>query len=372
MNDQYFPIVRAKQGEIEAFENLKPVVLGRCTPVFEVTKLDGQDLERACKRSDTPYEDYLDSRAASIAGIFKGKHVIVDISQWPTGFSTEGGEQVLSYLCNRLNVLGVISCPVIGYDRWDSVEYREMVKNINLPAKAFFCIRLDSIALEDLGDPDHFDGIIEDISAQVNIIESETLVLVDIGDVTQIPMQEVVEYIESAYARMMDLGFKYIIMAGSSIPDSIEKAVKKVDSTGLVQRKEMIAWKGFMSANPKASLYFGDYGIRNPRASDVIAPDMNVKIRYTINNSFFIVRGHSVRKEGGYAQSQALSRILVQSPYFLEGFSWGDDKILECSRGEIVGSSTNWISFDTNHHISTVASEVREFVAELEVSVART
>ncbi|MBN0609896.1 hypothetical protein JTM17_33870, partial [Pseudomonas aeruginosa] len=94
MNDQYFPIVRAKQGEIEAFENLKPVVLGWCTPVFEVTKLDGQDLERARKRSDTPYEDYLDSRAASIAGIFKGKHVMVDISQWPTGFSTEGGEQV--------------------------------------------------------------------------------------------------------------------------------------------------------------------------------------------------------------------------------------------------------------------------------------
>lgn len=123
--------------------------------------------------------------------------------------------------------IGVISCPVIGYDRWDSVEYREMVKSISLPAKAFFCIRLDSIALEDLGDPEHFDGIIEDISAQVNIVESETPVLVDIGDVTQIPMQEVVEYIESAYAHMMGMGFKYIIMAGSSIPDSIEKAVKK-------------------------------------------------------------------------------------------------------------------------------------------------
>lgn len=371
MNDQYFPIVRAKQGEIEAFENLKAGVLSRCTPIFEVTKLDGQDLERARKRSNTPYEDYLDSRAESIAGILKGKHVIIDVSQWATGFTTEGGEQVLSYLCSRLNGNGVISCPVIGYDRWDSVEYREAVKSINLSESAFFCIRLDSIALEDLGDPEHFNGVIEDMLAQANIVESQTPVIVDIGDVTRIPLQEVMESIESAYGHMRELGFEYIIMTASSIPESIEKAVKNVDSTGVVQRKEMIAWKGFMSANPKASLYFGDYGIRNPRASDVIAPDMNAKIRYTIENSIFIVRGHSVRKEGGYAQSQNLSRILVQSPHYMPSFSWGDDKILECSRGEIVGSSTNWISFDTNHHISTVVAEVREFVAELEVSAAR-
>lgn len=371
MNDQYFPIVRAKQGEIDAFGNLKAPAIRRCTPVFEVTKLDGDELERARKRTDTPYEDYLDSRAASIAKIFKGKHVIVDASQWSIGFTTEGGEQVLSYLCNRLVECGAIACPVIGYDRWDSVEYREMIKGIGLAEKAFFCIRLDSIALEDLGDPDHFNGVIEEMSALANIVEQDTPVLIDIGDVTRISMQDIVGLVGGAYAHMIGLGFKYVIMAASSIPDSIEKAVKKADSTGVVQRKEMIAWKGFMSANPDASLFFGDYGVRNPRSSDNIAPDMNVKIRYTIDNAFYIVRGHSVRGDGGYAQSQVLSRIVVASPHFMAGFSWGDDKILECSRGEIVGNSTNWISYDTNHHVSTVVAEIREFTAQLEAVTAR-
>lgn len=371
MNDQYFPIVRAKQGEIEAFENLDALVLKRCTPVFEVTKLDGEALERACKRSDTPYEDYLDSRASNIAKIFKGKHVIIDTSHWPTGFTTEGGEQVLSYLCNRLVDAETFACPVIGYDRWESAEYREMIKAIILSEKAFFCIRLDSIALEDLGDLAHFNTVIEEISALANITAQDTPILIDLGDVTRTSVQELLTLIEGAYTHMLELGFKYIIMAASSIPDSIEKAVKNTDSTGVVQRKEMIAWKSFMSDNPQASLFFGDYGVRNPRSSDTIAPDMNVKIRYTIENAFLIARGHSVRGENGYAQSQVLSRIIVNSLYFMKGFSWGDDKILECSQGEFIGSSTNWISYDTNHHISTIAAEIREFSAQLEAATAR-
>lgn len=366
MNNRYFPIVRAKQGEIEALANLKASVLKRCTAVFEVTKLDGQDLERAQKRSDTPYEYYLRSRAEQIASIYKGRRAIVDISQWPLGITTEGGEQILSFLCNRLNELGVVACPIIGYDRWDSVEYREMIRTTKLSKRAYFCIRLDSIALEDLGDPEHFVGVMEDIISLVNLSEADTRILIDLGDVTRISMEDIVKHIEDAYSMVKSIGFEYVIMAGSSIPDSIEKAVKQPDSTGVVQRREVIAWKGFMDANPAASLYFGDYGIRNPRASDTIAPNMNVKIRYTIENSFFIARGHSVRKEHGYAQSQILSRIIVESPHFMEGFSWGDDKIEACGRGELIGNSTNWIAFDTNHHVSTVVAEVREFTAQLQ------
>ncbi|WDH51184.1 beta family protein [Pseudomonas chlororaphis] len=372
MNNQYFPIVRAKAGEMEAFSRLDKSTIARCTPVFEVTKLDGRDLERARKRSSTPFEDYLDTRAKNIADVFKDKHVILDVSQWPVGFTTEGGEQVLSYICSRLDELGVIVCPVIGYDRWESIEYRETIKSMNLADKAFFCIRLDSLAIEDLGDPEHLDEIIEDMISSANLSEASTPVLIDIGDVTKLPVQDIMEVVETAYGHMKGLGFDYIIMSASSIPDSIEKAVKERDSNGMVQRKEMIVWKGFMSANPGASLYFSDYGVRNPRASDIIATHMNVKIRYTVSNAFFIVRGHSIQGEDGYAQSQKLSREIVNSIHYREpDFSWGDLKIMECSLGKITGSSTNWISFDTNHHIESVASEIFEFTTQLAAVAAR-
>lgn len=375
MNNQYFPIVRAKAGEMDALTNLKKLdkaSLERCTPIFEITKLEGKSLETARKRTDTPFEDYLDARAHNIAQIFRGKHVILDVSQWPIGFATEGGEQVLSYVCNSLNELGVIVCPVIGYDRWEAIEYRETIKSMVLPDNAFFCIRLDSLAIEDLGDPDHLDEIIEDMVLSSGLSEVNTPVLIDIGDVTKLPMQEVMEIIETAYGHMKGLGFDRIIMSASSIPDSIDKAVKERDSSGLVQRKEMIVWKGFLSANPSASLYFSDYGVRNPRSSDTIATNMNVKIRYTVNNAFFVVRGHSVKGEGGFAQSQTLAKVIVDSIHYRQPkFSWGDAMIKQCSLGKLVGSPTDWIAYDTNHHLKSVVNEVYEFTAQLAAVAAR-
>ncbi len=58
MNSQYFPVVRAKAGEIEALKNLSKLdkaSLERCTPIFEITKLEGKSLEAARKKSNTPF-----------------------------------------------------------------------------------------------------------------------------------------------------------------------------------------------------------------------------------------------------------------------------------------------------------------------------
>ncbi|WP_206358785.1 hypothetical protein, partial [Pseudomonas viridiflava] len=91
---------------------------------------------------------------------------------------------------------------LIGYDRWEAAEYRETIRSIVLAETAVFCIRLDSLAIEDLGDLDHLDEIVEDMILTTGISEEQTPVLIDIGDVTKIPMQELMETVETAYVHM--------------------------------------------------------------------------------------------------------------------------------------------------------------------------
>jgi hypothetical protein len=375
MNEHYYPVVRAKKGEFDAFKNLPKSVLNRCTPVLEIPKMSADDYARACKKSTTPYEYWLDNRADKIGSIFKGATVFLDASQWPTNFLTESGSQILGFMHSRLSSLGVTVFPVIGYDRWESVQYRQGIKNISLAENENFCIRLDDIALEDMADVDHFEGVLDDISTTIGMSNSDTPIIVDIGDVTKLPISEITEIMEDAYLTLTSFDFEKIIVTASSIPDSIEKAVKDRDSSDVVDRKEMLAWKGYISANPQATLSFGDYGIRNPRSSDVIAPDMNVKIRYTIENGFFIVRGHSVRGDEGYAQSQTLSKVIVASKHYINTappFSWGDKRILDCSKELFVGNSTDWIAIDTNHHIKAVTTELFEFATSIASASTRT
>lgn len=53
---------------------------------------------------------------------------------------------------------------------------------------------------------------------------------------------------------------------------------------------------------------------------------------------------------------------VVMSPHYAnEDFSGGDAMTKACSEHKIKGNSTNWISFDTSHHVAAVTSEVFEY-----------
>lgn len=374
MNDQYFPILKAKKGELDALSNLSQSVLARTTPIIEITKLGGRQLEAAQKRTNTPFKDYIEKCSAEIAKAIPKKQVMLDIFQWPENFLIESGEHILNYAIDHLTEKGILPCPLIGYDRWETPEYKEAIKSIRLGKDQFFSIRLDSVALEDMLDPDYFNEIIEDIVAEANLIPLNTPVIIDLEDITKKSVNDAIETIGRAYEHMRSLGFTYIISVGSSIPTSVNHAVKMPDSSATIFRKEVLAWKGFLQAYPTASLYFGDYGVRNPRAADnIIAPDMNGKIRYTIENSYFIARGHSLRRENKAAQNNVLARAIVESQHYMgENFSWGDYRIMECSQGKFVGNPTTWISIDTNHHISALTTEIYEFAAKIAATAART
>lgn len=128
-------------------------------------------------------------------------------------------------------------------------------------------------------------------------------------------------------------------------------------------RIEMLAWKAIFSASKDRRVIFGDYLIRSPNAAEnVIAPDANGKIRYTIENQVFIVRGHSKRLEPLTAQHKRLATTLVGSAHYMQpSFSWGDSEILNCSAGiKEIRESTTMIAVDSNHHINIVIAEILE------------
>jgi len=372
MNNQYFPILKAKKGELEALSKLSPSVLARTTPIIELAKLGGKQLETALKRTNTPFKEYVEKCSLAVSKATPSKQVIVDIFQWPADFTVETGEHILNYTVDQLAARGVIPCPIIGYDRWDIVEYKEAIKSISLGEGQFFSIRLDSVALEDMLDPDYFNEIMEDITAETGLDRASTPVIIDLADISNKSVNDAIEAIQQAYEHIRSLGFTYIIAIGSSIPASVNLAVKTKDTSGTIFRKEILAWKGFLQAFPKASLYFGDYGVRNPRAAEnIIAPDMNGKIRYTIENSYFIARGHSLRQDNKTLQNNVLAKVIVDSHHYMgANFSWGDSRIMDCSQGQFVGSPTTWISIDTNHHISSLTTEIYEFTSQLAATVA--
>jgi len=357
MNLLYVPVMGAKRGEFTALTNLSGSVSEKVMPLFELPpqKPDVRLFEKPVLKS-----------AIGAGKAWADRPAFLDISKWKPNARTESGIHILEYAFSVFRSSGVPVQPVVGYDRWDDPAYSQALKNIQAMAQVTPCIRLDREAIEDdMHDAAYFSERMNDIMESLNVGPKNCYVLLDFGSVATIAVPSMISDIEHAVGVLRGLGFGLVIVVGGSMPASVNEAVSTRNSEGCIPRIEMLAWKAVFTASKDYSIVFGDYVIRNPDAKEgVIAPDANAKIRYTISNQYFVVRGHSKRIESLTLQNKRLCATLVSSVHYmrmLPPFSWGDAEIANCSVGiREIRDPTTMIAVDSNHHVSAVVSEVFE------------
>ncbi|WP_417516188.1 beta family protein [Marinobacter sp.] len=361
----YIPILKGKKGEFDALKHTNARTAQRLKPLFELPAFAGSVADsKRFKDLTQPTVAFINEFAVKTADVWTGRECFVDARHWAPNATLENGEHVLSYAYSRLAALDVQANPVVNYDVWDDPEYQEVFKNAGAGSSATLCIRLETDALDDLDDPDYFIDRLEEIIAKTAFDESNICILIDFRDTSPLSVIDMQSDVEKCLAALARWGFAYTAIAGSSIPTLINDAVEEVNSTGFVTRKEMLTWKAIKKAYPSKSLVFSDYAIRNPNAvDDVPAPHANGKIRYTITNQFFVVRGHSLQFHDKGKQYHRLSAVVANSSHYMgRGFSYGDEHIYSCAKGEGgCGNSTTRITIDTTHHLKAVTTEIFEF-----------
>jgi len=376
MSPKYLPILKAKPGELKAMANLNTSVSAKVLPLFDVGRLSQSTRQaKRFKETSTVTCAYLDEVAGNIAKVRMGSYALVDAYQWPPNSATETGEHVIAYIHGKLASLGVKAIPVIGYDRWDSTQYRAAMMQLELSSEDYYYLRLDSHAIEDAAEPEFFEEQLTTILDDLQIEPNRCTVLLDFGDISHSSIEDMLDQTMQIIEQLVTFGFRRIATAGCSLPPTIDGAVKKPNSTGKVLRKEMLLWQILRAKYPHINWLFGDYGVRNPNTGeDVVSPHTNGKIRHTIDKHFFIVRGHSVQIGAKGGQMYDLAKKLVESQHFIGSeFSWGDFQILQCSLAQgKPGNSTTWIAIDTNHHIAYAVAEVTEFEKSFTASSAKT
>ncbi|WP_240633208.1 beta family protein [Achromobacter xylosoxidans] len=332
-------------------------------PLFDVPVIsENRQKAKKYQNSSTPKSDYLDEVAENIAKSWKGDVVLTDDFNWAPDTTVETGEHVMAHLYAGLKARGVKVAPVVGYDRWDDPLYQLAMRGLDLAGAPYVCFRLEASAVEDAAEPDIFHDRMQEMLEDMQLSPAECAVLLDLGDLTTKPLIDITSDATRVLKLLSAYGFRYIATAGSSMPKSIDLAVKKKDSTAKVIRREMLLWQALRTEFGGIPLVFGDYGVRGPGSNDGIRnPNANAKIRYTCDKAFLVSRGHSVA--GGWAlQMPAVAAEIVSSKEFLPSFSWGDQVIANCSNGlPVKNGHGKWIAYDTSHHLAFVVEEVREF-----------
>lgn len=353
--------MKAKKGELNAYQHLTPLAKARVLPIFEIPTEKWE--EKESQRID--FADKKINQICKTVHYENTKDIAFDYSFWNSSYQTlENGEHIFSYMYGHLTTKGYSVIPIIGYDRWHNVtdpSYQVAIKSIDFSKAPYFIIRLDGEALEHLHEPFFFEEQLSEILSGLKINIDRCLILVDQHNLVGKNIVDTSNEISKKVSIISELNPLAIAISGNSIPKSINKIVTDHDSTSLITRSEEIIWKMVREKNNNNSIIYSDYGIIAPDGNEQNGGNNNTnngKIRYTIDRQLFVVRGHPFGQDDGkHIQMHNLAKIVVDSIYF-ENFSWGDTKIKACSEHQLLGNQTQWISFELNHHITYILEEV--------------
>jgi Beta protein len=351
----YVPVMAAKRGEFTALSNLQGSVSERAMPLFELPskKQGAKAVEKSVSRT-----------ALNAGKSWGGRSAFLDISKWSTHARTESGIHILEYAFTQFRSNDVMVHPVVGYDRWDDPAYVLALQNLRKSYPVTPCIRLDREAVQDdMHDLPYFSDRINDIMLSLDLVPSNCFVMVDFGDVSTTSVPDMIADAETAVEALRGLSFGTLIVVGGSMPTAVNEAVESPDAEACIPRIEMMAWKAIFSGSKDRNIIFGDYLIRGAEAVEgIISPHANAKIRYTIDNQYFIVRGHSKKLDSLTIQHENLAKKLVTSVHYMDRpFSWGDSELHNCSAGiREIRDATLMIAVDSNHHICVVVAEIYE------------
>lgn len=365
MLPRHTAILKVNQGELQALRSLDARTAPKVLPLFEVGPLtDAIRQRKYISKSSTPTIAYLNHKLDPVANAWPTRPAMVDGFQWAADARAENGDHVIAYMVSRLRASAVAVIPVIGYDRWSNADYRLGLKSIPPRDDGHYCLRLDSSAIEDAAEPDYFRSIIEDIVDELALNPACCSVLLDFADISMdiASVEKSVSKAGDIFRQLQAFGFHHYVVAGCSLPKTIDLAVSDQDSVGSVLRKEMLVWQTLRLEFPNLAIVSGDYGVRGPTTTEIPSKYTNGKIRHTTKQQMFVVRGHPFTYDHSNIQMYGLSETVVKSPHFLgENFSWGDGQILLSSRQGGRLDPSWWIAIDTNHHLTFVVQEVEEF-----------
>ena len=351
----YVPVLKGKEGEFAALEELKPKHKPLMMPLIEIP--------------DVPY-DYVNERPAKtidehIFGIaerlqrcWRDGPLYLDLPWFDEQDRLQDGRIAFEAVLGDCVKREVKAVPVVSLTSSPG----------HVTAAARYLTKTGSSAGVRLR--------VEDFEADIDLEEKVDQLLSPLSDINRASLDLMLD--------MEDLGpetnrgilvarslfsmiphkdaWRRIILAATSFPEDLSDV--GAETTTTLPRREWELWKTLQRRPknlPRPDLIFGDYAIAHPtpKELDPRTMRMSANIRYTTPDNWLIVKGRNVRQYG-FDQYFALCKELINRPeYCGRQFSWGDKYIEDCAN-EMTGpgNATTWRKVGTNHHLTLVLQEL--------------
>lgn len=357
---EYYLIVKTADAEMKAMENTSSEVMGRLTPVIELTrgrKLPSKEKDPEKKKLEIPRYPY-EKRLERVCNIFKGKSVVFDLTSDESLSSIEitelytpdGGYGKWLELLKKLKDGGYFKelTPCVILSAQDEDLDANMAKEVEQMTAMF-----DSIAYRsDIFDDNCYDDI-EVIKSHLN--GKRLVVIVDCSYVVQ---ASIADYVEKVKARVANL--RKIVPEGATIVVSSTSFPRNISDLGddfhdsfklsEVEVANRLEQQG-------VEVVYSDYGSINPIRNDtvVMAHGWIPRIDVPLKESVFYYRERRPSGKRDYPpQYTKVAKYVIADKDFPTDMNenWGIKQIRKSATGGKPGSAPSfWIAVRMCIHV---------------------
>jgi hypothetical protein len=332
----YFPVLRAKMGELQALQNLSPECSKKISPILQIIPDSFVEKPEGLK-------DPLDTLITRINKLDKMNLVLLDNFFIPEELYKF--EKLVNKVKSNVNI-----SPVLHPN--STQEYYQFVLN-NFPNKVFIRVKRDFMSERILN------SFIGDVISDFGIDESKISIIFDLGYVLHSQIDFYENSIMSLYKNLTNSDkFETIICSAGSFPKDVTDF--KVDTINEIPRVEKEIFDSLKSEI--SNLNYSDYSNVNPNFD----PFANVfsgscTLKYTSDDNFVIFRGRraDMHPRGNEQYNLKCEELVELDIYPGKDYCFGDSYIDQCANGESgPGNATTWAKVTQNHHFTKVVNQL--------------
>jgi len=355
----FFPISRAKAGEIDA--------IGRLAPRTKMLTRPMLDFPRQREKDSRPLADYLGEKVQEITASWGTRDdIYLDFSRYEPETKLPDGRHIVDYVFGISHQSRLKAVPVVAplSTRGPGTAYFEAVSSVAARDRRGMALRLP---YEYFSADGELRRILDETLNLTSLIPNDIDVYLDAFSLSLVPTEArddhaLSETLRVAAATVNKLRYRRTIFCASGMPDSMTRHEK--GEVLRVPRAEFRAWRRLATDPAFAFLGFGDYGVIDPAQVEsqaaVIPPS---RVRITTEDEYILYKGD---RDG----IRSVARLAVSEETLARRVdSWGGSAVRECAAGYgDPGGPAQWVARDTNMHIERTVAAMMRYLAPDRIS----